>query len=103
MKTIRMLSNEVGADGESLEAGFVYPLNDASADRWLRRGKAEEVPATAEARVDPVVEVPIDSPFSTSIETAVRAVAKAVANGGVPDADAPRGPNKPGPKPKAAK
>lgn len=47
MKTIRMLSTEVGADGESLESGSVYLLNDASADRWLRRGTAEEVQPVA--------------------------------------------------------
>lgn len=41
MKTIRMLTSEIGADGETLEAGSSQTLNDASADRWLRRGKAE--------------------------------------------------------------
>lgn len=43
MKTIKMITNEKGADGESLKAGEQYSLNDASADRWLLRKKAEVV------------------------------------------------------------
>lgn len=43
MKTVRMLTDAVGGEGEPLKAGKTYELNDASADRWLRRGKAELV------------------------------------------------------------
>jgi ribosomal protein L12E/L44/L45/RPP1/RPP2 len=51
-KTIKMLTDETGADGESLNAGEQYTLNDASADRWLRRRKAELVatPKAADAK-----------------------------------------------------
>lgn len=43
MKTVRMLTDAVGGEGEPLKAGETYELNDASADRWLRRGKAEVI------------------------------------------------------------
>uniref|UniRef100_C5CJP9 HeH/LEM domain-containing protein n=1 Tax=Variovorax paradoxus (strain S110) TaxID=543728 RepID=C5CJP9_VARPS len=38
-----MLTNQVGGNGEPLEAGKVYELEDASADHWLKRRKAESV------------------------------------------------------------
>jgi len=41
MKTIRMLTDGVGGNGELLEKGRGYTLEDASADHWLKRGKAE--------------------------------------------------------------
>lgn len=40
MKRITMLTDEVGGDGEALVAGQSYELADASADHWLKRGKA---------------------------------------------------------------
>jgi hypothetical protein len=54
MKTVRMLTDAVGGEGEPLKAGETYELNDASADRWLRRGKAELVDAAAQTRRDAV-------------------------------------------------
>lgn len=36
-----MLTDEVGGDGEALKAGKTYSLEDASADHWLKRRKAE--------------------------------------------------------------
>lgn len=41
MKRITMLTDEVGGDGEALVAGQSYELADASANHWLKRGKAE--------------------------------------------------------------
>ena len=40
MKRITMLTDEVGGEGEALVAGQSYELVDASADHWLKRGKA---------------------------------------------------------------
>lgn len=40
-KTVKMLSDEIGADGETLEKGKTYKLAPASADHWIKRGKAE--------------------------------------------------------------
>ena len=45
MKTVRMLTDQVGGNGEPLAAGAVVELEDASASHWLKRGKAELVPA----------------------------------------------------------
>lgn len=36
-----MLTDEVGGNGDALKAGKRYELEDASADHWLKRGKAE--------------------------------------------------------------
>lgn len=36
-----MLTDEVGGNGEALKAGKMYSLEDASADHWLKRRKAE--------------------------------------------------------------
>ncbi|QRF55745.1 hypothetical protein [Variovorax paradoxus] len=36
-----MLTDEVGGNGEALKAGQTYNLEDASADHWLKRRKAE--------------------------------------------------------------
>lgn len=36
-----MLTDEVGGNGEALAAGKTYNLDDASADHWLKRRKAE--------------------------------------------------------------
>lgn len=36
-----MLTDEVGGNGEALKAGEKYNLEDASADHWLKRRKAE--------------------------------------------------------------
>lgn len=41
MKITFLVDVEVG-DGQEFEAGKTYDLNDASARRWLRRGKATE-------------------------------------------------------------
>lgn len=43
MKTVRMLTGETGGNGEALVAGKTYTLEDASADHWLKRSKAELV------------------------------------------------------------
>lgn len=40
-----MLTDEVGGEGEALKAGETYKLQDASADHWLKRRKAELVGA----------------------------------------------------------
>lgn len=44
-----MLTDEVGGEGEALKAGKTYQLEDASADHWLKRRKAELVSAEAGA------------------------------------------------------
>ena len=41
MKKVRMLTDGVGGNGEELKTGEVYELEDASADHWLKRRKAE--------------------------------------------------------------
>jgi len=43
-----MLTDEVGGNGEALVAGRIYSLEDASADHWLKRRKAELAEAAAE-------------------------------------------------------
>lgn len=40
MKRITMLTDGVGGNGEALVSGQSYDLEDASADHWLKRGKA---------------------------------------------------------------
>lgn len=50
-----MLTDEVGGNGEALKAGQTYSLEDASADHWLKRRKAEiaaEEEAETEEKVD---------------------------------------------------
>ena len=51
MKRVRMLTDEVGGNGEALVAGEVYSLVDASADHWLKRRKAELVPEGDDVRI----------------------------------------------------
>jgi hypothetical protein len=46
MKSVRMLQDVVGGEGESLKEGSSYSLNDASAMHWLKRGMAVEVQET---------------------------------------------------------
>ncbi|SEN71216.1 hypothetical protein SAMN05216404_106161 [Nitrosospira multiformis] len=55
MKTIRLLKNVIGGDGEPLKEGSLHSLNDASANHWLKRGlaveeKAEETASDATPR-----------------------------------------------------
>jgi hypothetical protein len=52
MKTVRMLQDAVGGEGELLKEGSSYSLNDASAMHWLKRGMAVEVQETAEVAED---------------------------------------------------
>lgn len=67
MKAIRMLTTEVGAEGETLEAGSLQTLNDASADRWIRRGKAELV----QDAPPPKVKTPTEDELQTLVKSAV--------------------------------
>lgn len=43
MKTIRLLQDALGGNGEPLKEGSSYSLEDASANHWLKRGLAVEV------------------------------------------------------------
>ena len=43
MKTIRLLKDVIGGDGEPLKEGSLHSLNEASANHWLKRGLAVEV------------------------------------------------------------
>ena len=43
MKTIRLLKDVIGGDGEPLKEGSLHSLNDASANHWLKRDLAVEV------------------------------------------------------------
>lgn len=43
MKTIRLLKDVIGGNGEPLEEGSLHSLNEASANHWLKRGLAVEV------------------------------------------------------------
>jgi hypothetical protein len=43
MKTIRLLQDVIGGNGEPLKEGSLHSLNDASANHWLNRGLAVEV------------------------------------------------------------
>lgn len=85
-----MLTDEVGADGEALEAGSLQTLNDASADRWLRRGKAElikDAPA-------PKVKTPTEDELQTLVESAVADQQAEVAAAVAPEEKKPKGKSK---------
>jgi hypothetical protein len=58
VKSVTFSKTVIGGEGETLEAGGTYSLNDASADHWIKRGIAvfaeTEQPIThkAEEEVD---------------------------------------------------
>lgn len=96
MKQIRMLTTEVGAEGETLEAGSLQTLNDASAGHWLRRGKAElvkdapapNVPAPTEGELQTLVASAVaDEQAASSVSSAP--AAPAAPAGAASEEDAP--------------
>lgn len=54
MKTIRLLKDVIGGDGEPLKEGSLHSINEASANHWLKRGLAVEAETeeTAEERAE---------------------------------------------------
>lgn len=66
MKTIRLLKDVIGGNGEPLKEGSFYSLNEASANHWLKRGLAVEVepaqPETEELTEVKTEEVAVDAP-----------------------------------------
>ncbi len=64
MKTIRLLKDVIGGNGEPLKEGSLHSLNDASANHWLKRGLAIEAdqPETEEVAEPKTEEVTADTP-----------------------------------------
>lgn len=82
MKSVTFSKTVIGGEGETLEAGKTYSLNDASAERWIKRSAAvasdakkiltedkpkvnQKIEAEEEAKpktVEPEVKKPVEVP-----------------------------------------
>lgn len=65
MKTIRLLQDVIGGNGEPLKEGSSYSLNDASADRWLKRGLAVEVESPVVKQMHAQIDLAQPQPSTT--------------------------------------
>ncbi len=69
MKSVTFSRTVTGGEGETLKEGGTYSLNDASADRWIKRGAA----AAAETKKKATEEKPEPAQKAAQVEEAKRA------------------------------